>query len=133
MTLVRTETSAAPAAVGPYSQAITVSGGPLVYTAGQVAIDPTTGTLDTTSDVAAQTRQVIANLSAVLAASGAELQSVIKTTVFLTSMADFSEMNTVYAAAFGDHRPARSTIAVAALPLGARVEIECVAAVVSTR
>lgn len=124
-------TDKAPAAVGPYSQAI--RSGDKVYTAGQIPLDPATGKL-VEGDVAAQTEQVLRNLAAVLEAAGTSLGNVLKTTVFLLDMADFAAMNGVYAQHFGDpddggHRPARSTVAVAALPLGARVEIEAVAAV----
>lgn len=115
----------APRAVGPYSQAI-VAGG-FVFTAGQVAIDPATGKL-VEGDVLVQTQQVFTNLAAVLAAAGASFADVVKTTVFLQDMQDFPALNGVYAKAFtGLVPPARSTVAVAALPLGARVEIEMVA------
>jgi 2-iminobutanoate/2-iminopropanoate deaminase len=117
-------TSAAPRAIGPYSQA-TITGN-LVFTAGQVALDPSTMELVGTS-VAEQTEQVMRNLGAVLEAAGSGLDRVLKTTVFLADMADFAAMNEVYARAFGAHRPARSTVAAAGLPKGARVEIECVA------
>jgi len=115
---------AAPRAVGPYSQAI--QSGDWVFTAGQIGLDPATGTL-VGEDVATQTRQVLANLTAVLAAAGASLAGVVKTTVFLVDMGDFAAMNAVYAEHFPEAPPARSTVAVAALPLGARVEIEAVA------
>lgn len=117
-------TAAAPAAVGPYSQA--VRNGNFLYTAGQIAIDPAVGKL-IDGDVTAQTEQVLRNLSAILQAGGADLTHVVKTTVFLQDMADFAAMNAVYAAFFGPKPPARSTVAVAGLPLGARVEIEAVA------
>ena len=116
--------SDAPAAIGPYSQAI-VAGG-VVYTAGQIALDPRTGELSG-GDVATQTARVFDNLSAVLAAAGASLATVVKTTVFLADMAEFGAMNEVYARYFGDHKPARSTVQAAALPRGARVEIDCIA------
>ena len=116
-------TDHAPAAVGPYSQAVRV--GNLVYTAGQIGIDPATGKLK--EGLEAQTRQVMANLQAVLEAAGASLSSVVKTTIFLTDMADFAQVNAIYGACFPDAPPARSTVAVAALPLGASVEIEMVA------
>lgn len=116
----------APNAVGPYSQAIVVDN--RIYTSGQIAIDPATGTM-VEGDIEAQTRRVLANLKAVLEAGGSSYDRVIKTTVFLTNLADFSRMNVLYAEAFGEHRPARSTIQVAALPLGAIVEIEAVAVV----
>ena len=116
----------APAAIGPYSQAI-VAGG-LVFTAGQVALDPKTMEL-VAGDVKAQTEQVFANLTAVLRAAGTGLDRVIKATVFLADMADFAAMNEVYAQAFGNHRPARSTVAVRTLPKNAKVEIDLVALV----
>ena len=122
MEFVRTEH--APAAIGPYSQAAVV--GDLVFTAGQVALDPATGTV-IEGGIEAQTARVMENIAAVLAAAGSSLSQVVKTTVFLTDMADFPAMNQVYAKAFGDHKPARATVAVAGLPLGVRVEIEAVA------
>lgn len=120
----RIHTNDAPAAVGPYSQAIAI--GDFVFTAGQVALDPASGELVGT-DVAAQTEQVISNLRAVLAAAGSDLAHVIKTTVFLKSMGDFAAMNAVYARHFPEPFPARSTVEVGALPKGGLVEIECVA------
>ena len=114
----------APRAIGPYSQATRANG--LVFTAGQVGFDPATGEL-VDGGIAEQTAQVLQNVAAILIAEGLELSAVVKTTVFLVDMADFAEMNAVYAQAFGDHRPARSTVAVAALPRGARVEIDAVA------
>jgi len=119
-------TDQAPAAVGPYSQAIRV--GKLVYTAGQIALDPETGIM-VEGDIAAQTRQVLQNLQAVLEAAGTSLGNVVKTTVFLQDMAEFAAMNVVYGEFFAGKPPARSTVQVAALPLGARVEIEAVAVV----
>ena len=119
-----TSTPRAPRAIGPYSQATRANG--LLFTAGQVGFDPATGEL-VDGGIAEQTRQVLANIRAILEAGGSGLGQVVKTTVFLVDMADFTEMNAVYARAFGDHRPARSTVAVAALPRGARVEIEAVA------
>ena len=118
--------SDAPAAIGPYSQAIVAAG--VVYTAGQIALDPRTGELSA-GDVATQTARVLDNLAAVLTAAGASLATVVKTTVFLADMAEFGAMNEVYARYFGDHKPARSTVQAAALPRGARVEIECIALV----
>ncbi|MDA1260299.1 MAG: Rid family detoxifying hydrolase [Planctomycetota bacterium] len=117
-------TSHAPAAIGPYSQAL-IAGG-FVFTSGQIALDPETGVLVGT-DAAAQAQQVFANLRAVLEASGSGLAKVIKTTVFLADMKDFVAVNAVYAEAFGAHKPARSTIQAAGLPKAALVEIECVA------
>lgn len=114
----------APAAVGPYSQAIRA--GDFVFTAGQVALDPASGEI-VGHDVAAQTEQVIANLQAVLAAAGTALAHVVKTTVFLQNMGDFAAMNAVYARHFPEPFPARSTVEVGALPKGGLVEIECIA------
>ena len=114
----------APTAIGPYSQAM-VAGG-LVFTAGQVALDPKTMEL-VAGDVKAQTERVFANLTAVLQAAGTGLDRVVKATVFLADMADFAAMNEVYAQAFGNHRPARSTVAVRTLPKNAKVEIDLVA------
>ncbi len=116
----------APAAIGPYSQAIVANG--IVYTAGQIALDPRTGDLSG-GDVATQTARVLDNLSAVLAAAGASLGTVLRTTVYLADMAEFGAMNEVYGRYFGDHKPARSTVQAAALPRGARVEIDCIAVV----
>ena len=114
----------APAAVGPYSQAVKV--GNLVYSAGQVALDPATMKL-VEGGVAAQTEQVLKNLQAVLAAAGSSLGNVIKTTVFLADMGDYKTVNGIYAQYFTESPPARSAVQVAALPLGALVEIEVVA------
>ena len=113
----------APAAIGPYSQAIAVDN--LLFTAGQIALDPATMTI-VPGDVAAQTEQVMKNLAAVCDAGGASLQDVVKTTVFLQEMSDFQAMNEVYARHFGDNRPARSTVAVRGLPRDVRVEIEAI-------
>lgn len=123
-TLNPVATDQAPKAIGPYSQAIVVDN--VVYTAGQVALDPVTGEL-IGKTVAEQTEQVLKNLTAVLAASGSSLGQVVKTTVFLADMADFTAMNEVYAKHFGGHRPARSTVQAAGLPKGARVEIDAIA------
>ncbi len=117
-------TSAAPAAIGPYSQAV-VAGG-LVYTAGQIALDPATMRL-VDGNVGVQTDRVFANLKAVLAAAGSGLDRVVKATVYLADMGDFQVMNEVYAREFGAHRPARSTVAVRTLPKDAKVEIDLIA------
>jgi len=117
-------TDAAPKAIGPYSQAIMTDG--LVFTAGQVALDPKTGELVGTT-TAQQTDQVFKNLQAVLAAAGTNLGNVVKTTVYLADMADFAQMNEVYAKYFGTHKPARSTVQAAGLPKAARVEIDVIA------
>ena len=119
-------TSGAPRAIGPYSQALRAGG--FLFTAGQVGFDPATGEL-VDGGIGEQTRQVLQNIRAILEAGGSGLAQVVKTTVFLVDMADFGAMNEAYAEAFGAHRPARSTVAVAALPRGARVEIEAVAAI----
>jgi len=114
----------APAAIGPYSQG-TITGH-LVYTAGQIALDPASMEI-VPGGVPEQTERVMANLAAILAAAGSDLSRVVKTTVFLVDMADFAAMNEVYARHFGGHRPARSTVAVVGLPKGVRVEIEAIA------
>jgi 2-iminobutanoate/2-iminopropanoate deaminase len=118
------KTDQAPAAVGPYSQAVRI--GNLVYTAGQIPLDPATGKL-VEGTIEAQTRRVLENLKAVLEAAGSSLTNVVKTTVFLQDMGNFGAMNGVYAQFFGGSPPARSAVEVAALPLGAEVEIEAVA------
>ncbi|MGH7475042.1 MAG: RidA family protein [Longimicrobiales bacterium] len=120
--LVATED--APQAIGPYSQAVVA--GDLVFTAGQIPLDPATGAL-VEGDVAQQTERVMRSLSGILESAGASLQSVLKTTVFLADMNDFAAMNEVYARHFGDHRPARSTVQVARLPKDVRVEIDAIA------
>jgi 2-iminobutanoate/2-iminopropanoate deaminase len=117
-------TKEAPDAVGPYSQAVRV--GKIVYTAGQIALDPTTGKI-VEGDIEVQTARVMQNLQAVLAAAGTGLENVVKTTVFLKDINDFAAMNGVYGQYFGNKPPARSTVPVAGLPLGALVEIEAVA------
>ncbi len=119
-------TDKAPKAIGPYSQGVIANG--FLYTAGQVALDPATGNL-VAGDVKAQTARVMENLQAVLKAAGTSFSRVVKTTVFLSTMDDFAAMNEVYAHAFGDHKPARSTVAVKTLPKNALVEIDVVALV----
>ncbi len=119
-------TDRAPKAIGPYSQAITTDG--MVYTAGQIALDPQTGEV-VGKTVAEQTDQVLKNLAAVLLAAGSALANVVKTTVYLADMADFPAMNEVYARHFGAHKPARSTVQAAGLPRGVRVEIDAIAQV----
>lgn len=121
---VRTiHTDKAPAAIGPYSQGIVANG--LLFTAGQIALDPATGQI-VDGDVVAQAERVLANLSAILDAAGARWGDVVKTTVYLQDMADFPRVNEVYARAMGDARPARSTVQVAGLPRGVLVEIDAV-------
>ncbi|MDY6831207.1 MAG: RidA family protein [Thermodesulfobacteriota bacterium] len=117
-------TDAAPAAVGPYSQAVKT--GNLLFCSGQIGLVPGTKMLAGT-DTASQARQALENMGAVLKAAGLGPDQVVKTTVFLVGMADFALVNDIYAGFFGRHKPARSTVQVAALPLGARVEIECMA------
>ncbi len=119
-------TDKAPAAVGPYSQGIIANG--FVYTAGQGALIPGTKTM-VEGGVGAQTRQVMENVKAILEAAGSSLDKVVKTTVFLTDISTFAEMNEVYATYFGDEPPARSTVEVSKLPMGIAVEIETVALV----
>ena len=120
-------TDRAPAAIGPYSQGI-VAGGTLIFTAGQLPLHPASGEI-VGEDIADQTHQALKNLTAVLEAAGSSLQQVIKTTVFLQSMDDFTAMNAVYAQYFGDAPPARSAVEVSRVPKGARIEIEAVALV----
>jgi 2-iminobutanoate/2-iminopropanoate deaminase len=117
-------TPAAPAAVGPYSQAITTHD--LVFCSGQVALDPVTGEI-VEGDIEAQAERVLRNLTAVLDAAGCTLADVVKTTVFLTDIGDFAAVNAVYGRFMPDPPPARSTVAVSALPKGARIEIEAIA------
>ena len=119
-------TDDAPAAIGPYSQA-TAAGG-FLFTAGQIALDPKAAQV-VEGDVTAQAEQVMKNLTAVLANAGCSWAEVVKTTIFLVDMADFTKVNAVYAKHIGGSHPARSTVAVAGLPRGVRVEIECVAKV----
>ena len=116
--------TAAPEAIGPYSQAVLVDG--WLFASGQVPIDPATGEL-VQGDIRVQTARVFENLQAVLAEAGGSLHDVVKTTVYLKDMASFAAMNEVYAEAFGDTRPARATVEVSELPKGAEVEIELVA------
>jgi 2-iminobutanoate/2-iminopropanoate deaminase len=120
------ETDKAPAAIGPYSQAVTTDG--YVFCSGQVALDPATGELIGDS-VAEQTRQALENLSAVLAAAGTALGHVVKTTIYLTNMDDFATVNAEYSKFFDQNPPARATVGVVALPKGALVEIDCIARV----
>ncbi|MBR4354440.1 MAG: RidA family protein [Kiritimatiellae bacterium] len=117
-------TELAPQALGPYSQAIKTGG--MVYTSGQIPINPATNTIEAVT-IEDQTRQVIANLAEVLKAAGTGLDRVVKTTVFIKDMNDFAALNAVYAAEFGANKPARSCVEVARLPKDVKVEIECVA------
>jgi 2-iminobutanoate/2-iminopropanoate deaminase len=124
-----THSDKAPAAIGPYSQAVIAHG--LLFTAGQVALDPASMQV-VEGDVVVQTEQVLRNLGAVLASAGASWTDVVKTTVFLTDMRDFARMNDVYAGVMGDARPARSTVQVSGLPRGVLVEIDLIAALPSS-
>lgn len=125
---VRTDAAPAPVIGAPYSQGVVARAGRMVFVSGQLPLDPATGELDG-ADMASQARRSLANIRAVLEAAGAGMGDVVKTTVFLTDMADFAAMNAVYAEAFAGHAPARATVGVAELPLGAIVEIEATAAV----
>ena len=119
-------TAAAPAPVGPYNQAVKAGG--LLFCSGQIALDPATGEMVGSGDVEAETRQVLANLQAVLGAAGCSPQQVVRTTVFLADLADFAKVNALYAEVFGAGiSPARACVEVAALPKAARVEIDCIA------
>ena len=118
------KTPDAPSAIGPYAQGV-VAGG-FLFTAGQIALDPKSGEI-VAGDVTAQTERVMTNLAAILRAAGVDWRHVVKTTVYLKDMADFPRLNDVYARHIGDARPARSTVAVAGLPRGVAVEIDCVA------
>ena len=117
-------TDQAPRAVGPYSQAVVHDG--LAYLSGQIGLNPESGQL-VSEDVEEQAGQVTRNLSAVLAATGASLTDILKVNIYLTDMGDFPALNAIYADWLGEHRPARATVAVAALPLGARVEMDLIA------
>lgn len=122
-----TQTDKAPSAIGPYSQAVVVNG--MVYTSGQIALLPDGNDELLKDGVAPQTKQVLANLKAVLEESGSSMDKVIKTTIFLASMDDFVTVNELYSDAFGTHKPVRSTVAVKTLPKNALVEIDAVALV----
>ncbi len=124
--LTAVTTGDAPAPVGPYNQAVQAGG--FLFCSGQIALDPATGAMVGDGDVEAETRQVLANLKAVLAAAGTTPQQVVRTTVFLADLADFGRVNALYAEVFGAGvSPARACVEVAALPKGARVEIDCIA------
>jgi reactive intermediate/imine deaminase len=123
-------TAAAPAPVGPYNQAVLAGG--LLFCSGQIALDPATGSMVGDGDVELETRQVLANLQAVLAAAGCTPQQVVRTTVFLADLADFAAVNAIYGEVFGEGvSPARACVEVAALPKAARVEIDCIAVLAS--
>ena len=120
----RHNTDHAPAAIGPYSQAISVDG--WLFTSGQIGLDPATGEL-TGEDFESQARQVMENLGQVLASAGCSFGDVVRTTIYLSDFADFATINSIYGDAMGDQRPARSTVQAAALPMGAKIEIDVVA------
>jgi 2-iminobutanoate/2-iminopropanoate deaminase len=124
MTCETIATDTAPAAIGPYAQAVKANG--MLFCSGQIALDPATGEI-VAGGVAAQAERVMANIAAVLKAAGTGFNQVVKTTIFLTDMGDFSVVNEIYGRCFPDHKPARSTVAVRSLPRGALVEIEVVA------
>ena len=122
------QTSNAPAAIGPYSQGVKVGTGELLFTAGQIAMDPETGEV-VTGDIQEQTRQALENVKAVVEAGGSSLDKVVKVTVFLNDMDDFAAMNEIYGGYFGENPPARSAVQVARLPKDVGIEIECVAGI----
>ncbi|HMM48264.1 MAG TPA: Rid family detoxifying hydrolase [Miltoncostaeaceae bacterium] len=126
MRVIRTDRAPAPVAGAPYSQAIGAPVGETIYVSGQVPVDPSTGGL-VSDDIADQTAMALSNLCAVVEAAGGRPQDIVRCTVFLTDLADFPAMNAVYGRTFVDRPPARSTVGVAALPLGARVEIDAIA------
>ncbi len=123
-------TDAAPAPIGPYSQAV-IGSGCFLFTAGQIPIDPASGQI-VTGDIKAQTHQVLKNLAAILEVGGATLHSVLKTTIYLTDMNEFAAMNEVYGEFFSDSPPARTTVQVSRLPRDVKVEIEAIALVVNS-
>jgi 2-iminobutanoate/2-iminopropanoate deaminase len=128
MTIESVETSNAPRAIGPYSQAVVAPAGRLLFCSGQIPLDPKTGSLVGGGDVRQETHQVMRNLEAVLRAAGVSLAAVLKTTIYLVDMAAFAAVNEVYASYFTTCPPARATVQVAGLPRGAQVEIDAIAA-----
>ncbi len=123
MSVKTIQTSSAPAAIGPYSQGIVANG--FLFTAGQIALNPETGAMET-GDITAQTNRVLSNLGAIFAEAGVTWADVVKTTIFLNDLTDFSVVNEIYGRALGAARPARSTVQAAALPRGALVEIDAI-------
>ncbi len=121
------KTSGAPAAIGPYSQAVVVSGGRTLYTSGQISLDPASGQIVGATDVAVQTRRVLDNLAAVLSEAKMGWGDVVRCGIFLTDLGDFATVNEIYAERFSDAPPARATVQVAALPKGVLVEIDLIA------
>jgi len=126
MAHTRIATSCAPAAIGPYSQAISTAGG-MSFLSGQIALHPTSGEMVGDGDVERETEQVLKNLQAVLEAAGHEMSDVVACTIFLADLSDFGKVNALYAGLFGEVLPSRATVEVAGLPKGARVEISCIA------
>lgn len=124
------QTDDAPKAIGPYSQGVVVETGRFVFTAGQIALDPSTGSV-IEGGIAEQTNRVLENIKAILKAAGSDLSRVVKTTVFLKDMNDFAEMNRVYGTYFAENPPARSAVEVARLPKDVLIEVECVASLSS--
>ena len=122
------QTLKAPKAIGPYSQAVVINGGKLLFTAGQIPLNPETGEIDG-EDIRAQTHQVMKNIKAILESAGSNLDQVVKTTVYLKNMTDFQAMNGVYAEYFMDDPPARSAVEVSRLPKNVLIEIECIACI----
>lgn len=127
MTRTIIQTPDAPAAIGPYSQGVAVSCGSMIFTSGQIPLDPVSGEMVGGDDVAAQTRQVMENLRAVLAAAGVGFEHVVRATIYLADLNDFDAVNEVYAACFTEAPPARACVQVARLPKDSRVEIDCIA------
>ncbi len=122
------ETDNAPAAIGPYSQAVTANAQTFTFLSGQIPLDPASGKVVGEGDVKAQSKQVMENMKAVLGAAGLDFGNVTKTTIYLVDMNDFAVVNDVYKEYFGEQPPARATIGVVALPMGVRVEMDCIAA-----
>jgi 2-iminobutanoate/2-iminopropanoate deaminase len=122
-------TTGAPKAIGPYAQAIAVRGSRTIYCSGQIPLDPATGEVTGAGDIKSETRRVMENLGAVLAAAGASFEAVVKTTIYLTDLQNFAFVNEVYASYFKSTPPARATVQVAGLPKGAQVEIDAIAVV----
>lgn len=120
------ETKNAPAAIGPYSQAITANG--FLFCSGQLGIDPSKGAL-ISENIEAQAEQALKNIKSILNAAGIDFSDIVKTTIFLTSLDDFKIVNEIYSKELGGHKPSRSTVQVSKLPMGAKIEIECIAAV----
>jgi len=123
--LIPVTTPGAPEAIGPYSQAIEVSGGRMAFLSGQIGMEPDTGAI-VDGGIEAETRQALTNLDAILIGAGMSRMDVVKTTIYLEDLADFAVVNAIYAEFFGVHRPARATVQAAALPKGARVEIDMI-------